>query len=128
MLVAELDRHIIGAGFAFRNGSAPQCRTATLRNVAVLPAHDGVGLERRLIRRIEDGATSLGVTRIILGGPRGTERQFFLSMGYHGRHEGGLMSKQLPLTVLQRNPGWRQLLEDLRSRQQSRLTARQRPT
>jgi predicted N-acetyltransferase YhbS len=105
MLVAELDGQIIGAGFAFRKGSAPECRTATLRNVAVLPPHDGVGLERRLIRRIEDGAASLGVTGIILGGPRGAERQFFLNMGYRGRHEGGFMGKQLPLTVQQRNPG-----------------------
>ena len=128
MLVAELDGQIIGAGFAFREGSSPECRTATLRNVAVLPPHDGAGLERRLIRRIEDGAASLGVTAINLGGPRGAERQFFLSMGYRGRHEGGLMGKQLPLTVRQRNPGWRQRLEDLRSRQQSRITARQRPT
>jgi predicted N-acetyltransferase YhbS len=127
MLVAELDGQIIGAGFAFRKGSSPECRTATLRNVAVLPPHDGLGLERRLIRRVEEGAASLGVTGIILGGPRGAERQFFLSMGYRGRHEGGFMGKQLPLTV-QRNPGWRQRLEDLRSRQQSRLSARQRRT
>jgi len=49
-------------------------------------------------------------------------------MGYHGRHEGGLMGKQLPLTVQQRNPGWRQRLEDLRCRQQSRVAARRRPT
>jgi N-acetylglutamate synthase-like GNAT family acetyltransferase len=115
-------------GFAFRQGSSPECRTATLRNVAVLPPHDRLGLERRLIRRIEDGAASLDVTGIILGGPRGAERQFFLSMGYRGRHEGGFMAKQLPLTVQQRNPGWRRRLEDLRSRQQSWLTARQRPT
>jgi GNAT superfamily N-acetyltransferase len=128
MLAAELDGQIIGAGFAFRKGSSPECRTATLRNVAVLPPHDGIGLERRLIRRIEEGAASLGVTGIILGGPRGTERQFFLSMGYRGRHEGGFMRKQLPLTVQLRNPGRPQRLEDLRSRHQSRLTARQRPT
>jgi hypothetical protein len=35
MLVAELDGQIIGAGFAFRKGSSPKCRTATLRNCAV---------------------------------------------------------------------------------------------
>jgi GNAT superfamily N-acetyltransferase len=128
MLAAELDGQIIGAGLAFRKGSSPECRTATLRNVAVLPPHNGIGLERRLIRRIEEGAASLGVTGIILGGPRGAERQLFLSMGYRGRHEGGFMAKQLPLTVQQRNPGWRQRLEDLRSRQQWRLTAQQRPT
>jgi predicted N-acetyltransferase YhbS len=128
MLVAELDGQIIGAGFAFRQGSSPECRTAALRNVAVLPPHDGIGLERRLIRRIEEGAAGLGVTGIILGGPRGAERQFFLSMGYRGRHEGGFMGKQLPLAVQQRNPGWRRRLEDLRSRRQSRLTGRQHPT
>ncbi|HEY5988517.1 MAG TPA: GNAT family N-acetyltransferase [Streptosporangiaceae bacterium] len=127
MLVAELDGWPIGAGFALRKGWSPQCRTATLRNVAVLPPHDGIGLERRLIERIEEGAAGLGVTGIILGGPRGAERQFFLSMGYRGRREGGFMGKQLPPTVQQRSPGWRQRLEDLRSRQQSRLTVRQRP-
>jgi GNAT superfamily N-acetyltransferase len=96
--------------------------------VAVQPPYRGLGLERRLIQRIEEGAASLGVTGIILGGARGAERQFFASMGYRGRHEGGLMGKQLPLTVRQRNPGWRQRLEDLRSRQQSRRTAQQCPT
>jgi GNAT superfamily N-acetyltransferase len=116
MIVAELDGQTIGAGFAFRTGSSPACRTATLRNVAVQPLYRGLGLERRLIQRIEHGVASLGVTGIILGGPRGTERQFFASMGYRGRHEGGFMSKQLRLTPQQRDPGWRQRLENLRSR------------
>jgi GNAT superfamily N-acetyltransferase len=126
MLVAELDGQLIGAGFAFRKDSSPACRTATLRNVAVRPPYRELGLERRLIQRIEQGAASLGVTGIILGGPRGAERQFFLSMGYRGRHEGGFMGKQLPLTVRQRDPGWRERLENLRRRRQSRLTARHR--
>jgi len=125
MLIAELDGQLIGAGFAFRKDSSPACRTATLRNVAVQPPYRELGLERRLIQRIEDGAASLGVTGIILGGPSGAERQFFMSMGYRGRHEGGFMSKQLPLTLRQRDPGWRERLEDLRSRRQSRLAARQ---
>lgn len=125
LLVAELDGQLIGAGFAFRKDSSPACRTATLRNVAVQPPYRGLGLERRLIQRIEQGAASLGITGIILGGPRGAERQFFVSMGYRGRHEGGSMGKQLPLTPRQRNPAWRERLEDLRSRRQSRLTARQ---
>jgi GNAT superfamily N-acetyltransferase len=124
LLVAERDGQVIGAGFAFRKDSSPACRTATLRDVAVRPPYRGLDLERRLIQRIEDGAASLGVTGIILGGPRGAERQFFGSMGYRGRHEGGLMGKQLPLTP-QRNPAWRERLEDLRSRRQSRLAARQ---
>jgi GNAT superfamily N-acetyltransferase len=87
MLVAELDGQIIGAGFAFRKG--PGCKTATLRNVAVRPPYRGLGLERRLIQRIEEGAASLGVTGIILGGPRGSERQFFLGMSYRGRQGAG---------------------------------------
>jgi len=41
-----------------------------------------------------NNAASLGVTGIILGGPRGAERQFFESMGYRGRHDGGFMGKQ----------------------------------
>jgi GNAT superfamily N-acetyltransferase len=114
LLVAELDGQLIGAGVAFRKDSSPACRTATLRNVAVRPSYRGLGLERRLIQRIEQGAASLGVTGIILGGPRGAERQFFLSMGYRGRHEGGFMGKQLPLTVRQRDPGWHERLENLR--------------
>ena len=92
--------------------------------MAVQPAYRGLGLERRLIQRIEQGAAGLGVTGIILGGPRGAERQFFLSMGYRGRHEGGFMSKQLP-PLRQRDPAWRERLQDLRSRRQSRLAARQ---
>ena len=125
MLAAELDGQLIGAGFAFRKDSSPQCRTATLRNVAVQPPYRGLGLERRLVHRNEDGAAGLGVTGVILGGPRGAERQFYQSMGYRGRHEGGFMGKQLPLTPHQRDPAWRERLEDLRSRRQSRLAARQ---
>jgi GNAT superfamily N-acetyltransferase len=123
MLVAELDGQPVGAGFAFRKNSTPACRTATLRNVAVQSPYRGLGLERRLIQRIEDGAARLGVTGIVLGGPHGAERQFFLSMGYRGRHEGGFMGKQL--TARQRDPRWRERLEDLRARRQSRLAARQ---
>jgi GNAT superfamily N-acetyltransferase len=124
MLVAELDGQLIGAGFAFRTGSSPACRTATLRNVAVRPRYRGLGLERRLIQRIEQAAAGLGGTGIILGGPRGAERQFFVSMGYRGRHEGGFMGKQLLLAVLPRGPARRARLEDLRSRRQSRLATR----
>jgi GNAT superfamily N-acetyltransferase len=125
MLAAELDGQLIGAGFAFRTDSTPACKTATLRNVAVQPPYRGLGLERRLIQRIEQGAAGLGVTGIILGGPRGAERQFFVSMGYRGRHEGGFMGKQLPPSPRQRDPAWRERLEDLRGRRQSRLAARQ---
>lgn len=123
MLVARHHGQIIGAGFAFRPGSSPSCRSATLRNVAVQPDWQGLGLERRLIEKIEQGAASLGVTEIILGGPRGAEREFFVSMGYHGRHEGGLMGKTLPVPLWQRNPGWRQDLDRLRSQWQARRSA-----
>jgi GNAT superfamily N-acetyltransferase len=125
LLAAELDGQLIGAGFAFRTDSAPACKTATLRNVAVRAPYCGLGVERRLIQRIEQAAASLGVTGIILGGPRGAERQFLVSMGYRGRHEGGFMGKHLPLTPRQRDPAWRERLEDLRSRRQARLTTRQ---
>jgi GNAT superfamily N-acetyltransferase len=111
MLVAERDGQLIGAGFAFRKDSSSECRTVTLRNVAVRPPYRGLGLERRLIQRIEDGAAGLGVTRVILGGPRGAERQLFESMGYRGRHQGGFMGKQLPLTPQQRDSAWRERLE-----------------
>jgi GNAT superfamily N-acetyltransferase len=67
LLVAELDGQVIDAGFAFRKDSSPACPSATLRNVAVQPPHRGLGLERRLIQRIEGGAASLGITGIMLG-------------------------------------------------------------
>jgi hypothetical protein len=92
--------------------------------VAVRHATRRHRLECRLIRRIEEGAAGLGVTGITLGGPWGAERQFFASMGRRGRHEGGFRGEQLPLTPRQRDPGWGQRLRDLRSRAQSRRTAR----
>jgi predicted N-acetyltransferase YhbS len=95
MLVAELDGQVIGAGFAFRRCSQPG-KAVTLRNVGVLPAHDGVGLQRRLIRTPERAAGRLGAERVILGEPAGAEREFYLSMRYRGRHHGGLMTKTLP--------------------------------
>ncbi len=95
MLVAELDGQIIGAGFAFRRCSQPG-GAVTLRNVAVLPPHGGTGLERRLIRTIEAAAVRLGADGVILGGAAGAERDFYLSMGYRGRHDRGLMRKALP--------------------------------
>lgn len=95
MLVAELDGQIIGAGFAFRRCSQPG-EAVTLRNLGVLPAHDGIGLQQRLIRTLEQAARRLGAERVILGGPAGTERELYLSMGYRGRHDGGLMTKTLP--------------------------------
>jgi len=95
MLVAELGGQIIGAGFAFRRCSQPG-GAVTLRNVALLPPHDGIGLQRRLIRAIEQAAVRLGAEGVILGGPAGAEREFYLSMGYRGRHVGGLMRKALP--------------------------------
>jgi hypothetical protein len=33
---------------------------------------------------------------VILGGPTGTEQELCLSMGYRGRHDGGLMTKAVP--------------------------------
>jgi len=95
MLVAELDGQVIGAGFAFRRCSQPG-EAVTLRDVRVLPPHDGIGLQRRLTRTLEQAAGRLGAERVILGGPAGIEREFYLSMGYRGRHDGGLMTKALP--------------------------------
>ncbi len=95
MLAAELDGQIIGAAFAFRRSSQPG-GAVTLRDVAVLPPHDGTGLQRRLVRTIEAAAARLGAGAINLGGATGAEREFYLSMGYHGRHDGGLMSKAPP--------------------------------
>jgi predicted N-acetyltransferase YhbS len=95
MLAAELDGQIIGAAFAFRRSLQPG-RAVTLRDVAVLPPHDATGLQRRLVRTIEAAAARLGAGAINLGGATGAEREFYLSMGYRGRHDGGLMSKAPP--------------------------------
>lgn len=95
MLVAERDGQGIGAGFAFRHCSQPR-EAVTLGDVGVLAPRDGIGLQRRLIRTLEQAARRLGAERVILGGPTGTERELYLSMGYRGRHEGGLMTRALP--------------------------------
>jgi hypothetical protein len=38
----------------------------------------------------------LGAEAVKLGGATGAEREFYLSMGYRGRHPGGLMHKACP--------------------------------
>src|SRR5262249_41642441 len=91
MLVAEYHERIVGGAFAFRRDPS----TATLRNMGVLPAHQGQQLERRLVQKIEQGAVALGVRTINLGGVHGADREFLLGMGYRGRREGGLMSNPL---------------------------------
>ena len=96
MLVVESGGQMIGAGFAFRRSSEPCSQAVTLRNVAVLAPHDGGGLKRRLVQQIEQAAAGLGVTTVHLGGADGAEREFYLSLGYSGRHAGGLMTKTLP--------------------------------
>jgi predicted N-acetyltransferase YhbS len=70
MLAAELNGEMIGAGFAFRRSSQP-CAGVTLRDVAVLPPHDGGGLDRRLVRMIEQAAVRLGAEAVNLGGATG---------------------------------------------------------
>jgi GNAT superfamily N-acetyltransferase len=95
LLVAELHGQIIGVAFAFRR-HGPGDPAATLRNVAVLPAYQDQGIERRLVEAIEQAAASVGVISLHLGGATGDERDFYLALGYHGRHAGGLMSKELP--------------------------------
>jgi GNAT superfamily N-acetyltransferase len=103
LLVAELHGQIIGAAFAFRrHGTGDQ--GVTLRNVTVLPPQHGNSIERRLVEKIEQAAASLGVSAINLGGAAGDEREFYLAMGYSGRHAGGLMSKQLPRPLRPRRP------------------------
>ena len=103
LLVAELHGQIIGAAFAFRSGG-PGDPAATLRNVAVLPPHHGHGTERRLLEAIEHAAASLGVISVYLGGATGDERDFYIAMGYRGRHPGGLMTKPLPHPPRPRRP------------------------
>src|SRR6266542_638819 len=79
---------------------------------------------RRPIEAIEHAAIGLGIGAINLGGPRAAERALYLSMGYHGRHEGGLLTKPLPQVASGRNPqGWCRDLEALRERRSQRLAA-----
>jgi hypothetical protein len=62
----------------------------TLRLMAAQLAHQHHGhLQRRPIEAIEQAAIGLGIGVINLGGPHGVERAVYLSMGYHGRREGG---------------------------------------
>ena len=91
-------------GPASHRGPDETLSPAALRNVTVLPPHHGKGIERRLVEAIEHAAASLGVISVYLGGATGDERDFYLAMGYRGRHAGGLMSKPLPRPPRPRRP------------------------
>ena len=88
----------------------------TLRIIGLARAHRGKGLGRRLLQQVEAAARRLGASEISLGAS-GTERGFYLRMGYAGRTR---MHKQLPL--LRVAPERRRDLKELRQR---RLAARQ---
>src|SRR6266498_4410839 len=113
-----------GGAFALLRSPAPGS-AATLRLMAAQPAHQHHGHpHRRPIEAIEHAAIGLGIGAINLGGPRDAERALYLSMGYHGRHEGGLLTKPLPQVASGRNPqGWCRDLEALRERRSQRLAA-----
>src|SRR6266508_92874 len=87
-----------GGAFALLRSPAPGS-AATLRLMAAQPAHQHHGHpHRRPIEAIEQAAIGLGIGAINLGGPRDAERALYLSMGYHGRHAGGLLTQRLAAT------------------------------
>lgn len=95
MVVAEAAGELVGAAFAFRRSQAPGAGV-TLRKVVALRPADGADLRHRLVQAIEDAAVALDAGAINLAGVAGVERDLYLSLGYHGRHDGGLLSKALP--------------------------------
>jgi GNAT superfamily N-acetyltransferase len=120
MLLAEDQGHIVGGALAFRTDPASPAGGVTLRIIGLAPAHRGKGLGRRLLKEVEAAAIRLGASEISLGAS-GTERGFYLRMGYAGRAR---LRKQLPLSSAA-HPEWRRDLEELRQRRQRRLAARQ---
>jgi len=94
----------------------------TLRLVVLTPEHRGRGLGRRLLEEVETAAKRLGALEISLGAS-GTERGFYLHLGYSGRARLG---KQLPRSSAGERPaqGWRRELAQLRQRRDRRLTER----
>src|SRR6266545_7454718 len=84
MLVAEDQARIVGGALAFRTDPASPACGVTLRLIAVTPAYRGKDLGRRLVEEVEAAAIQLGTSEINLGAS-GTERRFYLRMGYSGR-------------------------------------------
>jgi GNAT superfamily N-acetyltransferase len=117
MLLAEdHDGRIVGGAYVGPRDSL---------GIALVPEARGQGLGTRLARQLEETATWLGLPAIYAGGVTDRTRGFYLGLGYHGRHS--LMTKDLPLSALQRNPAdWRYDLASLRSRRQQRRTAASR--
>lgn len=117
MLVVEDDGRPVGGALAFRGGEAGPGCDATLRIIALVPEHRGRGLGRRLVERIEQEATRLGVRGIGLGADEAVG--FYQRLGYRGR---GGMYKALPLSSSHGDPdSRRRALEELRERRQARL-------
>lgn len=121
MVLAERDHGgdvtIVGGALAFR--AAEGSPGATIRLVAVVEAHRGMGLGRRLLEHIEAEAVRLGVDTVFLGAGADV-RGFYLKLGYSGRSR---LSKALPGSAAERcaqADGRRAALEALRSRRAQR--------
>jgi hypothetical protein len=48
------------------------------------------------VQAVEDAAAALDAGALSLAGVVGGGRDLYLSLGYRGRHDGGLLSKALP--------------------------------
>lgn len=122
MLVVEDQDRIVGGALAFRTGPAAPACGVTLRLVALTPEHRGRGLGRRLLEEVETAAKRLGALEIGLGAS-GTERGFYLHLGYSGRAR---LRKQLPRSSAGERPAqeWHRELAQLRERRDRRLAER----
>jgi GNAT superfamily N-acetyltransferase len=113
MLLAEDDGRIVGGAHVGPRGTLA---------IALVPEARGQGLGTRLVLRLEEAATWLGLPAINVGGVTDRTRGLYLRLGYRGR--GSMMLKELPTSALRRNPGaWRYDLASLRARQQQRRAA-----
>ncbi|GAA2759333.1 GNAT family N-acetyltransferase [Actinopolymorpha rutila] len=117
MLVVEDGGRLVGGALAFRGGEAGPGCDVTLRIIALVPEHRGRGIGRRLVERVEQEATRLGVRGIGLGADEAVG--FYQHLGYRGK---GGMYKALPLSSNHGDPdSRRRALEELRERRLARL-------
>ncbi|MGW0231210.1 GNAT family N-acetyltransferase [Actinopolymorpha singaporensis] len=116
MLVVEDEGRLVGGALAFRGGEADPGCDVTLRIIALVPEHRRRGLGRRLVERIEQEATRLGVRGIGLGADEAVG--FYRRLGYRGK---GGMYKALPLSSHDDPGSRRRALEELRERRRARL-------
>lgn len=94
MLVAEHRGQLVGAALAFRQGDWEACGV-TLRIIGLTPEYRRIGLGRRLVGLVEEGAVELRAGTIGLGAGKAVQG-FYRRLGYTGR---SMLHRQLPLRL-----------------------------